>query len=76
MDLVDTNYRAQKPVPWPGAAPGQFECNNETGAYQNIGVGRRSGFCMLIFSHPSFHTGFYQAGQQDPTTSLVLNAVT
>ncbi|KAJ3574849.1 hypothetical protein NP233_g1473 [Leucocoprinus birnbaumii] len=32
-------YKFSKPEPWTSAGPGQFMCENKTGAYQDIGVG-------------------------------------
>jgi hypothetical protein len=75
VDVSFTNDRAQTPVPWQGAKGGEFNCNNKSGEFQNIGVGRRSRLCMFIFSHPAFHAGFYMQGSQDPDTCLVINNV-
>jgi len=70
MPFVDA--QVQTPIPWLGAG---IECDNRTGAFQNIGVGRHSCDCKLTLSHIPFHTGFIEEGEEEPTTSLVLKSV-
>ena len=61
-----THHRAQKPVPWPGAVPGQFKCNNETGTYQNIGVGRHSRLCIVDIFSPFISHRLLPGGPSGP----------
>ena len=74
MPFVDA--QVQSPIPWVDGEPDQFECSNQTGEFQNIGVGKRSYVRLLTLSHIPFHTGFFEEGHHNPTTILVLNDIT